>query len=179
MPNEKILDLDKAIMNCDESNIEMAKLLNPIIAEYRLNSKIDESRGQCYNECDNFVYWLQDNKPELYSELEELGLNRIEGSFQIDYPEKLPLTLQDLNTEEYKNFLDLYEKDVDLHDEEDTSHYIWKYIKENLQDKIHHYYSYNHAWLFVDGLIIDFTWEQFKNAIDDKENILFRYDSRT
>ena len=159
------------------SNFGLADMLNPIIIEYREAEYIDECRGQCYNEADNFVYWLQDNYQDVFLDLKDMGLQRVDGLFNIDDPEKLPLEVQDLEQDEYEEFMSLYEDDVDFNDPEDVSYYVWSYLQEYAEeDRIGDFYAFNHAWVDVDGFIIDFTWPQFRQAIDNTENLADRYE---
>ena len=167
---------DKAMVNFFD-NVGLADMLNPTIKEYRELENIDECRGQCYDEANKFVYWLQDNKPKLYENLLDRGLQRVDGFFIIDEPEKLPLEFQDLEQDEYEEFLNLYEDDFDPNDPKDISYYIWKYLEEYAnEDRLSDFYAFDHAWVDIDGFIIDFTWTQFKNAIYDTGNLIERYE---
>lgn len=166
---------DKAIIN-PYNNLGLSEILNDVIKEYRDKEYICDKRGQCYEESNNFVFWLQDNYTDLFEELKEYGLQVVYGIFEIDNPALLPLELQDLEKDEYEEFLDLYEEDIDLNDEEELSDTIWEYITENADDsRIESFYMFDHAWVDIDGLIIDFTWAQFIEAIEDTGNLADRY----
>lgn len=172
----KVKQFDKALVNY-YANIGLSERLIPVIKKYRAEVNIDECRGQCYNEADKFVYWLQDNDWDLFLELQDMGLQRVDGLFVIDNPEKLPLEVQDLEQDEYEAFMSLYEDDVDFNDPADVSYYVWKYLEEYAnEDRLSDFYAFNHAWVDIDGYIIDFTWPQFRQAIDNTGNLVDRYE---
>lgn len=172
----KVKQFDKALVNY-YVNIGLSERLAPIIKQYRSEIDIDECRGQCYNEADKFIYWLQDNDWDLFLELQDMGLQRVDGLFVIDDPEKLPLEFQDLEQDEYEEFLNLYDDDIDPSDPEDISYYIWQYLQEYAdEDRLGDFYAFNHAWIDIDGYIIDFSWPQFKEAIDNTGNLEDRYE---
>lgn len=137
---------------------QVEELLNLYLAS---NSTIDITRGQCLQESFEFAVYL-----------EELGLipgedfDIVWGHFEIDNPENLPLTFQDLYTEEYNEFLDLYEDDIDTGDPDDISYWIWQYIQRYKPGRISKFYLIPHAWVEVYGVIVDVTKEQFSNSVD-------------
>jgi len=168
---------DKAIINPNDW-INMANIINPLIKEYRKSSIINTDRGFCKRESDNFIFWLQDEHKDIFDNLvDTANIKVVDGYFNIDYPEGIDLDIMDLNSVEGLEFMDLYEDNVDFTDNRDVSHYIWEYIQHYVDDdRLGDFYSYNHAWIDLDGLIIDFTWEQFKNAIAEQFPSIERYE---
>lgn len=170
---------DEAIVN-PEQNIELAKKLNPIIIEYRESANVCNSRHACYEESKKFYNWLKDNYENLFEELIEQGLEVAEGLFEIDNPEMLPLNEIDLENEELKEFLNLYQEQIDFLDTKNFSRLIWQYIINYAEeDRINDFFYMYHYWIEIvnEGMVIDFTWNQFENAIEDKSNIINRYET--
>lgn len=147
------------IIRKDGSNYDYM-LVSKIYKEYVKDTIIDTTRGQCENEAFNFGFYL-----------EELGFKWKEdfivnyGHFQIDNPIYLPLNLQDLKTEEYYDFLDLYEEEIDITDPIDLSISILEYVKDHKPSRISDFYLFNHAWVDFRGIIVDPTQSQFKQAV--------------
>jgi len=168
---------DPALINYYDDT-ELSNILDPLIKEYRTKEDVDICRGQCYNESDKFINWLEKNHNEIFKELDELGMQRYDGLFSIDSPEKLPLEIQDLEQDEYEEFMDLYEDDVDFHNPENVSYYVWLYLQNYADDeRINDFFVMNHSWIDIEGMfIIDFTWQQFKNAIINTEDLIDRYE---
>ena len=172
------MKFDKAIINPSRDE-ELAILLNDIIKLYRKEVQVNIDRGQCFRESYRFVDWLASNNFINKS----IEADIWEGLYIIDSPEKLPLTIMDLEQHEYDEFMDLYEDTMPPYDyrdgvvEYELSELIWKYLLEHAsEDRLSEFYAFNHAWVDIDGLIIDFTWEQFKDALDDLENLEERYE---
>lgn len=135
---------------------------NKLTEEYLKTNQVDTARGQCYNEAESFYWWL----------VEEKGLENVrvvDGLFEIDRPVDLPLSLQDLKSDEYEEFLDLYDDNFDLYTEEELSEVIWEYVNK-YTDRRSDFYYIPHAWVEVDGIIIDVTVEQFDKAIDQRSS---------
>lgn len=168
---------DIAIVN-PESNPELAELLNPIVKEFKNKNKLCQSnRGFCFTHSEDFVDWLRDEYPVLYRKLLQRGIEKIEGVFQIDNPEKLYLEPSDLESKEYEAFMDDYEDEFfkAQNDRREVSDLIWKWAKENI-DYLDDFYYMNHGWVEIEGLIIDFTWLQFRHAINNKIPMTERYE---
>lgn len=163
------MTLDKAIIN-PEVDIELAELINEIIKLFRSKNIINEERGFCYDVSRTF-----------YNYCKQLGIPKlrlIEGLFEIDNPEALPLGTMDLKQTEYDRFMDEYELDIDFTDDKEISEYIWQFVQENLSDdEIESFYNFEHVWVEIDGIIVDFTWTQFINAINTIDNLIDRYDA--
>lgn len=152
---------------------EELKHLKDLIKEYLNTNTVDDSRGQCYNETESLYWWLVDLDDPLI-DLEELEVVR--GNFIIDYPQKLPLTLQDLHSNEYNEFLDYYEEQVDLNDSIELSETIWHYVNNHLSEsRIMEFYIIPHAWLEYYEEVFDITKNQFKNAVEDFNDIKDNY----
>jgi hypothetical protein len=172
---KKVKSYDKAMVNY-YSNLGLADMLNPVIKQYRKEVYINSSNGQCYNESDKFINWLSSNFSNLYRVLETYGIKRHEGYFGVDYPGKLLLGLGHLEKDEYDVFMDLYEDSWDSPKE--LSELIWDFLEKLYKDdpaKLGDLYEVDHGWVGIDDFIIDFTWEQFKNAIKDTKNLVDRY----
>lgn len=168
---------DIAIIN-GEDDLELANLLNPVVVEFKNKSNLCQSnRGFCYAHSNDFVQWLEKEYPVLYKNLMKKNLMVVEGLFQIDNPEKLPLDESDLYSEEFEEFLDQYEEEywqLDG-DRNGISQLIWMWAQENLE-RLDDFYYMNHGWIEVDGLVIDFTWLQFRHAINNKVPLIERYE---
>lgn len=144
--------------------------LDEVIKEYLDNNKVDTSRGYCFIESESLYWYIADLGDENI-DLDDLKV--VEGYFEIDYPEKLPLTFQDLYSDEYEMFLDLYDDNFSLYSEEELSEVLWEFINRYLDKS--RFYIIPHGWLEYQGEIIDITREQFKNAIKNFKNIEDRY----
>ena len=168
---------DISIVN-PEDNPELAELLNPVVKEFKNKGELCQSnRGFCFKHSKEFLEWVDTEYPVLYKNLLKQGIEPIEGLFQVDNPEKLPLEDADLYDYEYEKFLDEYEEDYFQADgdKKEISNLIWKWAKDNLE-RLNDFYYMNHGWIEVDGLIIDFTWLQFRHAINDKVPMKERYE---
>ena len=172
------MEFDKAIIN-PNSDIELASLMNDIIKLYRKEHEVYVERGQCFRQSMLFIDWLFKEGFTNDNFIAEVW----EGLYIIDNPEKLPLNIMDLEQDEYEEFMDLYEDvmpPTDYSDgvvEYELSELIWKYLIEYVsEDRLSEFFAFDHAWVDIDGLIIDFTWEQFKDALDDLENLRERYE---
>lgn len=161
--------LDKAIIN-PEVDIELAELINEIVEMFRSKNIINEERGFCYAVSRTFYNFCK--------QLDIPKLRLMQGLFEIDNPEALPLNIMDLMQDEYEAFMDEYELDVDFTDDKEVSEYIWSFVQENLSDdEIENFYQFEHSWVEIDDIIVDFTWSQFKNAINTTDNLIDRYDT--
>lgn len=170
-------EFDIAIIN-PEDNPNLAKLLNPVVKEFKNKNKLCQSnRGFCFIHSKDFLQWVDTEYPVLYKNLLEKKIEAIEGLFQVDNPEKLPLEESDLYSKEWEKFLDVYEEEYFQvqGDRDAISNLIWKWANENSQNLDDFYYM-NHGWVEVDGLIIDFTWLQFRHAINNKVPLKERYE---
>jgi len=169
--------LDKAIINGNPTS-QFVRELNAAIGQYRKQANaICIDRGFCFDERDNFYNWLEKNKPELIKGEDVL---LVDGQFSIDYPWLLPLNLIDMEQDEYNAFLDYIEEDLgdnlNRYSPMELSEAIYNFLIDYRdEDDIGDLYFFEHAWLDFDGLIIDFTWEQFKNAIQNTEDLYMRY----
>jgi hypothetical protein len=170
---------DIAIIN-GEDNPKLANLLNPVVVEFKNKSNLCQSnRGYCYIHSEDFVEWLKENYPVLYKNLSKLSFEGVEiviGQIQIDHPEKLPLGEEDLYPEEWEDFLTKHGEEYDkLGDDFKKSELIWKWAKKNL-DRLDDFYYMSHSWVEIYGTIIDFTWLQFRHAINNKVPLIERYE---
>lgn len=176
----KIVDkreFDISIIN-PEDNPSLAKLLNPVVKEFKNKNDLCQSnRGFCFKHSDDFIVWLMEYYPVLYKNLMNKGLKKEEGGFQIDYPDKLYLEEWDLQKNEWQDFLDKYEDEYYYAQGNriELSKLIWKWAKENLK-RLDDFYYLPHGWVEIDGLIIDFTWLQFRHAINNKVPLKERYE---
>lgn len=170
-------EFDIAIVN-PQDNLELAKLLNPVAKEFKNKNKLCQSnRGFCFIHSQDFIEWIMNEYPVLYKKLKAMGIRKIEGLFQIDNPEMLPLEPADLESREWEDFLDQYEEEYYQADSDpkQVSELIWKWAKENLE-RLDDFYYMNHGWVEVEGLKIDFTWLQFRHAINNKVSLNERYE---
>ncbi len=168
---------DISIVN-PEDNPELANLLNPVVKEFKNKNELCQSnRGLCFKHSKDFIEWVQNEYPVLYRKLLGRGIKPIEGLFQIDNPEKLPLEDADLYDYEFEDFLNKHEDDYyyDSHNKMNLSKLIWKWAEANLE-RLDDFYYMNHGWVEVDGLILDFTWLQFRHAINNKVPLKERYE---
>ena len=178
----KILEreLDTAFIN-PEDDRQLAKNINFILLEYRKRYNPKAERHTCYEESSRFVKYVRDHYWDIYLDLKNKGLDVIEGYFEIDRPEKLPLDLQDLDSYEYNEFLDTFEEEIDIKNKVELSEAIWLYLKqkaeenEEAKDRLEDFYFFDHAWVEVGALIIDFTVGQFINTLEQDKDILQRY----
>jgi len=168
--------LDKAIINGNPAS-QFVRELNAAIKQYRKQANaICIDRGFCFSERDNFYNWLKDNYPELLED----DVKVIEGQFYIDYPWLLPLNLSDMEKDEYNAFLDYIEEELgdnlNQYSPMELSEAIYNFLIDYRdEDNIGDLQFFEHAWLDFDGLIVDFTWEQFKNAIQNTDDLDTRY----
>lgn len=168
---------DISIVNPND-DIELANLLNPVVREFKNKNKLCQSnRGFCFIHSEDFLNWVDREYPILYRKLLERGISVMEGLFQIDDPEKLPLNEADLYSEEFGKFLEEEEYNYSglKGDRRELSNLIWEWSKKNIE-KLDDFYYINHSWVDVDGLIIDFTWLQFRHAINNKVPLKERYE---
>jgi hypothetical protein len=168
---------DTAIVN-PQSNLELTNLLNPIVIEFKEKNKLSSyDRGSCFARSNDFIQWLKKTYPALYENLLNKGIDTMEGLFQIDNPPKLPLEISDLYDDEFEDFLDKHGEEYSRIEGKtnEISELIWKWAKENLE-RLDDFYYMSHGWVEVDNLIIDFTWPQFKNSINDKVPLIERYE---
>ena len=167
---------DIAIIN-PEVNPGLAKLLNPVVKEFINKNKLCQSnRGFCVKHSNDFITWLKNEYPVLHKNLLKKGLELVKGLYKIDNPEKLYLEPLDLYEDEWEDFLDKYEDDYFYieKDKKEVSELIWKWAQESLE-RLDDFYYVTHGWIKVEGLIIDFTWLQFRRAINDKNSLRKRY----
>lgn len=174
--------MNKAIIN-PEKDRELAEIISRVIDEYNMDSNYDKfcARGHCYNQSQQFLDYV-DHEVDIdirWYLLQDEGLRLIEGLFEIDRPEEMLLDYNDLYDNEYDEFMDLYGDNPGLDDPEELSYLIWEYIKNYAsEDRIEEFYEFEHVWLETyNRLIIDFTADQFKNAINNNNrNIASRYE---
>lgn len=170
-------EFDIAIIN-PEVNYELATLLNPVVKEFKNKNPLCQSnRGFCFIHSQDFLYWVEDKYPILYKRLKDRGIKKVEGVFQVDNPEKLPLESADLYSKEWDKFITDYEEEYyqAQNNPREISELIWEWARNNLNDLDAFYYM-NHAWIEIEGLIIDFTWLQFRHAINNKVPLKERYE---
>jgi hypothetical protein len=170
-------EFDISIVN-PEVNPELAKLLNPVVKEFKNKNKLCQSnRGFCFIHSKDFLKWVDTEYPVLYRKLTGRGIKAIEGLFQLDDPEKLPLEDADLYDFEFEKFLDENEEEYFQAQGEprDMSKLIWEWSQKNIE-RLDDFYYMNHGWIEVGDLIIDFTWLQFRHAINNKVPLSERYE---
>lgn len=158
---------------------DILSLLEPIIEVYLRENTINTERHFCKIETNKFLDFLKKEFTSLFEELtEKYGSLEYEGYFEIDDPTKLPLDLIDLDQEEYELFLDLYEEDLPDFTEQELSDLIFNFIMDldmiDMTEKLESLYFIDHAWVDIDGLIIDFTWKQFESTIEPNESAIKR-----
>lgn len=131
--------------------------IETLIKEYTQEYNVDTTRGQCYNESENLYWWLVEEQG-----IDQEDLEVVRGEFLIDNPVLLPLTLQDLKTAEYDQFIDTIDSNIYNMYEDELSELIWEFIQEHHKDRVQEFYTIPHAWVEYQGEIIDVTVEQFK-----------------
>lgn len=170
--------VSKAIIN-PKDNLELSNYLHSVVREFIIINDIhDSNRGYCFIHAHEFIKWIEKRYPILYKKLIDLNLKTIDGLFQIDYPIELPLSLNDLKQNQYEKFMEENEDDYYVVEDDpcERSEMIWDWVNDNMtQEEIKSFYFIEHTWIEVGGLIIDFTWKQFRHAIDNKSNIKERY----
>lgn len=163
-----------AIIN-PETNPELADLMNPLVKEFKINMiTCDANRGPCYNNSKDFLKWLESKYPTQYKNLKAKGIQMIEGLFKVDDPRGIKMTLADINDYEMEEFMIWVGEDYDI-DNEDFTLDLLEFLAERYEDDLDDLFYWNHGWVEVNGLIIDLTWQQFRHAINNKENLEERY----
>lgn len=167
---------DISIVNSNV-NLKLANLLNPVVKEFKNKSNLCQSnRGFCFVHSSDFMNWVESQYPILYKNLLNKKIRVVEGIFQIDNPIKLPLEESDLHENEWEKFLEKHEEEYFQADGDrrEVSKLIWAWAQKNLKE-LYDFYLMNHSWIEVEDLIIDFTWLQFRHAIDNKIALVERY----
>lgn len=170
--------IDSSIINA-EDNLELANYLNAVVKEFKSITDIHyANRGYCFIHSHEFLKWIEDRYPILYSKLSNLGAKVVDGLFQIDYPIRLPLDLNDLDQKNYEKFMLENEEEYYIIEDEiyERSEMIWEWVVHNMtEEEILSFHFIEHSWVEIGNLIIDFTQQQFRHAIDSKEDLKARY----
>jgi hypothetical protein len=103
--------IDKSIINSND-NLELANYLNSVIKEFKSVNDIHyANRGYCFIHSHEFIEWIKKRYKVLYRNLMYKGIKAVNGLFQIDYPVELPLSLNDLDQNQYEKFMKENEED--------------------------------------------------------------------